>query len=268
MILQNKVAIIHGAAGSLGGAHARTFAKEGAMVYLTGRTPATLERVLVDIKNAGGNAAIIRCDALDENDVKNCLQQIVDRSGRLDISFNAIALGDVQGTPLTEMKLSDFTRPIFNAMNTQFITGTAAGRIMKKQKSGVILSLTATPGGSAYPLVGGFGPACCAMESFSRDLAAELGPFGIRVVNMRSGGSPDSKVFLDAVEQGGDTIRDILKKMAQDTMLKKLPMMNEIANLGAFLVSDKASSLTGYTFDITCGTTQALGHQQYVIPFK
>jgi len=73
---------------------------------------------------------------------------------------------------------------------------------MAKQKSGVILSLTATPGGIGYPMVGGFGPACCAIEAFSRNLASELGPHGVRVVNLRSAGSHDSRPFREALEKG------------------------------------------------------------------
>ncbi|MCF7220734.1 SDR family oxidoreductase [Marilutibacter chinensis] len=68
----------------------------------------------------------------------------------------------------------------------------------------MILSLTATPGGIGYPNVGGFGPACCAIESFSCDLASELGPHGVRVTNIRYAGSPDSRVFREAVEQSGE----------------------------------------------------------------
>ena len=64
---------------------------------------------------------------------------------------------DKQGVPLVEMNLADFTRPISTAMTTQFLTCTAAARVMLRQSSGVILSLTATPGGIGYPLVGGFG---------------------------------------------------------------------------------------------------------------
>lgn len=263
MLLQNKIAIIHGAGGSIGGAVARAFAKEGATVILTGRSLPPLEKVFDDIKRSGGSAEVIQCDALNEDEVNKCLEQIVDKIGRIDISFNAIGMQDVQGTPLTDMKLADFTRPIYTAMSTHFITATAAARQMKKKKSGVILTLTATPGGSAYPLVGGFGPACCAMEGLSRDLAAELGSYGIRVMNMRSGGSPDSQFFIEAVEKGGEEVKAVLRKMADDTMLKKLPLMHEIANLAVFLASDMASAITGNTVDITSGTTNALGHQQY-----
>src|SRR4030095_16987392 len=104
---------------------------------------------------------------------------------------------------------------------SHFITGTATARIMMRQGSGVILSLTATPGGIGYPTAGGFGPACAVIEKISLGLASELGVYGVRVVNIRSGGSPDSQVFLDAMAHGGDKAKEFIKKIEDDTMLKK-----------------------------------------------
>ena len=165
------------------------------------------------------------------------------------------------------MQAEDFVRPVRTAMLTQFLTGTAAGRIMARQKSGVILSLTATPGGIGYPLVGGFGPACCAIEAFSRNLAAELGPAGVRVVNLRSAGSPDSKPFREALEQGGDEVKEFIDKLQDDTMLKQMPMMKDIANAALFLASDLAQRITGVTLDVTVGTTSALNYKLPSIAF-
>ena len=132
---------------------------------------------------------------------------------------------------------------------------------MAKQGSGVILSLTATPGGIGYPYTGGFAAACAAVESFSRNLASELGVFGVRVVNMRSGVSPDSSVFKEAIEGRPEAMKSVLQKMEDDTMLKKLPMMEDIANLAVFLTSDLASMITGVTVDITAGTTAGLNYR-------
>jgi 3-oxoacyl-[acyl-carrier protein] reductase len=191
----------------------------------------------------------------------------LDKAGSLDVSFNLINIQDRQGTPLVEMDAADFVRPVNTAMVTQFLTATTAGRVMRKQRSGVILSLTATPGGIGYPLVGGFGPACCAIEAFSRNLAAELGPAGVRVVNLRSAGSPDSRPFREAMDQGGQEVKHFFDKIQQDTMLKKLPLMQDIANAAVFLASDSADKITGVTLDISAGTTSALNYKLPTIAF-
>jgi enoyl-[acyl-carrier-protein] reductase (NADH) len=152
-------------------------------------------------------------------------------------------------------------------MESHFITGTAAGRAMIKQGSGVILSLTATPGGIGYPTVGGFGPACHVIENISLSLSTELGPYGIRVVNIRSAGSPDSQVFKDAIAHGGDKVIEFIKKLEDDTMLKRMPLMKDIANVAVFLASEWAAGITGVTVDVTCGTTTGLNYKMPQIAF-
>jgi enoyl-[acyl-carrier-protein] reductase (NADH) len=138
---------------------------------------------------------------------------------------------------------------------------------MMKQGSGVILSLTATPGGIGYANTGGFGPACCAVEGFARNLASELGAYGVRVVNIRSGGSPDSRIFREAIDAGGDEVKEFIEKMANDTMLKRMPPMQDIANTAVFLASQMAASITGVTIDVTAGTTSALNYKVTNIAF-
>jgi len=83
----------------------------------------------------------------------------------------------------------------------------------------------------------------------------------VRVVNIRSGGSPDSKVFKEAIESHPDVMKEVLQKMEQDTMLKKLPLMADIANTAVFLASSLAAKITGVTIDITGGTTAALNYR-------
>ena len=165
------------------------------------------------------------------------------------------------------MSSEDFVRPVTVAMRTQFFTMTAAARVMIRQRSGVILSLTATPGGLGYPKVGGFGPACSAIETLSKNLASEVGPSGVRVVNLRSAGSPDSRQFRDALAQGGDRVRTFVRRMEDDTMLKRLPAMADIAHVAMFLASDLAAMITGVTVDVTAGTTAALNYTMPDIAF-
>jgi 3-oxoacyl-[acyl-carrier protein] reductase len=267
MLLNGKNAVIYGVGESLGGAVARAFAAAGARVFLTARRRENAERVAHEIRSSGAKAEVDEVDALDERAVNDHAERVRERVGSLDVSFNLINIRDRQNIALIDMKSDDFVRPVNTAMLTQFLTGTAAGRIMTKQKSGVILSLTATPGGIGYPLVGGFGPACCAIEALSRNLAAELGPAGVRVVNLRSAGSPDSRPFREALDQGGPKVKAFIDKIEADTMLKQLPAMSDIANAAVFLASDLAGKITGVTLDVTAGTTSALNYKLPQIAF-
>ena len=260
-MLQNKNAVIYGAGGSLGGAVAKSLANYGANVFLTGRTTSSLQKVANEILASGGKAEVAQVDALDEEAINRHLEKVVQQAGSVDISFNATGTNVVQNIPLTSMSANDFINPITLMTQTRFLTAIAAGKIMMKQGSGVILSLTATPGGIGYPYTGGFAPACSAIETFSQNLASELGVYGVRVVNMRSGGSPDSQVFKEALEQMPREMEIVLQKMEADTMLKKMPMMADIANLAVFLCSDMARRITGVTVDVTCGTTAGLNYR-------
>jgi 3-oxoacyl-[acyl-carrier protein] reductase len=267
MSLDGRNAVLYGVGDSLGGAVARAMADAGATVYLTARRLENAQRIANDIRAAGLRAEAEEVDALDERAVNRHVERLVDEAGTLDISFNLIGLDDVQGTALVDMSPDDFVRPVHKAMLTQFLTATAAGRIMSRQRSGVVLSLTATPGGIGYAMVGGFGPACCAIEAFSRNLATELGPHGVRVVNIRSAGSLDSRPFREAAAHGGEEVTQFFKRVTTDTMLKELPAMTDIANAAVFLASDLASKITGVTLDVTAGTTSSLNYEVPTIAF-
>lgn len=260
-MLQNKNAIIYAAGGSLGSAIGKAFAAAGATVFLNGRTFEAVQKVADEITASGGTAHPAQVDAMDEAAVNSYLGKVVQQAGTVDISFNLIDLQVVQNLPLVDMSLADFVRPANIAMQSHFITDVAAARLMMKQGSGVILSLTATPGGIGYPYTAGFAPACAAMESFSRNLAGEIGKYGVRVVNIRSGGSPDSKVFADAIAAHPDAMKVVLERMENDTMLKKLPLMADIANTAVFLSSGMAAAITGVTVDASCGTTAGLNYR-------
>ena len=262
-MLKNKNAVIFGAGGSMGGAIARAFAAAGAKVFVTDHRLDNIKKLADEINASGGNAEAAIVDAMDEAAINSYMDNdnMVQQSGTIDIAFNLIATKSVQNIPLVNMKMADFLLPVNIAMQSHFLTDTAAARVMIKQGSGVILSLTATPGGIAYPGVGGFSAACCAMESLSANLAAEVGPYGVRVVNIRSAGSPDSKVFQDAIASAPDEMKIILGKLENDTMLKTLPLMKDIANTAVFLASDMAGKITGVTIDVTCGTTAGLNYR-------
>src|SRR5256712_9324483 len=96
MLLKNKNAVIYGAGGAIGGAVARAFAREGAKVFLGGRTVARLDAVAEEIRSRGGMAESAQVDALDERAVDEHADGVAAKAGSIDISFNLISQGDVQ----------------------------------------------------------------------------------------------------------------------------------------------------------------------------
>ena len=142
MLLVGKTAVVYGAAGSVGSAVARAFAREGASVVLAGRTQAALEVVAAAIRQAGGTAAVSAVDARDETSINRHVDQVVETTGRLDISFNAIAVDHVQGVPLADLSEEEVVGPVAGRVATHLLTARAAGRHMVSQHSGVILTFT------------------------------------------------------------------------------------------------------------------------------
>jgi 3-oxoacyl-[acyl-carrier protein] reductase len=247
MLLENKNAVIYGGGGSIGGAVARAFAREGARVFLAGRTLASLDEVAEQIRSEGGLAETAQVDAIDEQAIDEHADAVAARAGSIDISFNLISHGDVQGTPLAEMPLEDFERPIVTAMRTMFLTSRAAARHMIEQGSGVILVF----GGYGDPMpdyyLGGLQVAFQAMESLRRQLACELGPHGIRVVTLQTGGVPES---IPESFAGREAItEDIVGR----TMLKRAATLADVGDVAAFAASDQASMITGTAINITGG---------------
>jgi len=245
MLLENKVAVIYGAGGPIGGAVARAFAREGARVFLAGRTRAKLEAVAGEIRSNGGAADSAVVDALDEQAVDGYVDAIVAQAGTIDISFNLISYGDVQ-QPLAEISVEDFLQPITNAMRTQFMTTRAAARHMVRRGSGVILAFGGD-GPQTLPGLGGFKVALDAIEGLRQQWACELGPHGIRVVTLKTGGVPES---LPAGFSGGD---EITAGIVQATLLKRAASLADVGSVAAFVASDQARTITATEVNISCG---------------
>src|SRR5207248_8441603 len=186
------------------GGVARTFAHEGAKVFLAGRMREKLDVVAKDITSAGGSAEVAVVDALDEQAVEEHVRAVVSEAGSVDVSFNLITRGDVQGTPLVDMMTDDLLRAVVTGLQSTFITARAAARRMVEQGSGVILHLNSASGAGAMPGMGSTGPADAATEAFMRYLAAEVGPNGVRVCGIWTAGVVETLTREKLAAVGGE----------------------------------------------------------------
>jgi NAD(P)-dependent dehydrogenase (short-subunit alcohol dehydrogenase family) len=260
MLLKNKNAVIYGGGGAIGGAVARAFAREGAKVFLAGRTLVKLDVVAKEILASGGTVETAQVDALDEQAVDKHLQSVIDKAGRVDISFNAVGIPDkdILGVPLVELDVEQFSLPIASYTRSYFLTARLAARRMVPNESGVIMRVTALPSRMGIPLLGGYGPAMAAMEALTRDLSAELAPQGIRVVGLRPQAMPETHTIKDAykprAKASGMTWEQWQEMLASRTHPRRLMTLAEMANVAVFMASDKASGMTGTTINLTMGS--------------
>ena len=145
------------------------------------------------------------------------------------------------------MALEDFERPVIAAVRTMFLTSRAAARHMIRQGSGVIMAF----GGYGDPIpgyyLGGLQVAFQAIDALRRNLACELGPHGIRVVTLQTGGVPET------IPEGFDGREAIVDDIVRRTMLGRAATLDDVGNVAAFAASDRARTMTATALNITCG---------------
>jgi NAD(P)-dependent dehydrogenase (short-subunit alcohol dehydrogenase family) len=259
MLLNEKVAVIYGAGGAIGGAVARAFAREGAKLFLTGRHLAPVEAVAKEVVAAGGSAEAAEIDALDEQAVDEHLRSVTDKAGRVDISLNAIGIPNPKlRAPLVELDIEQFSLPITTYTTSYFLTARLAARRMVANRSGVIMTVTSTPSRTGTPLVGGGGPAMAAVEALTRDLSAELAPRGIRVVGLRPQGMPETARIRESfglyAKASGMSWEQFQESLAGRTHTRRLSTLAELASVAVFMACDQASGMTGTVVNLSMGS--------------
>jgi 3-oxoacyl-[acyl-carrier protein] reductase len=259
MMLENKTALIHGGGGAIGGAVARAFADAGARVYLAGRSRDRLEAVAKDIGDAAGVAEV---DALDERAVAEHTDAVAAEAGGIDIALNAVSVVVENTAPLAELAVDEFMYSIDSYLRTNLITAKAVARHMTARGSGTILTLSTAA--STFGRIGnlGFGTTCAAIEAMTQRLAVELGPSGVRAVCLRPTGIQDAPAAGSFTGQqlaplaaaAGVSVEQLLAQWGENqTLLGRLPTLDQVADTAVFLASDQAAAITGAVVDVTCG---------------
>lgn len=260
LLLENKNAVIYGGGGAIGGAVARVFAREGARVFIAGRTQAKLDAVAHDVAGTGGKVETAQVDVLDQQAVEKHAEEVAATAGSIDIALNAVSVMHDQGTVLADLSLEEFMRPIDGFLRTLFITSKAVARHMGRERPGVILTLSEPGSKLAVGGILGHSVSAAGKEAFSRVLAAELAPSNIRVVGIRphavvdapAAGSYTKDLFQQLA--AGQPVQEFLEGgLAQGTLLKRLPTLSEVAETAAFLASDRAGAMTGTIANLSAG---------------
>ena len=252
--LRDKVAVVFGAGGQVGARVAEELASQGARLFLSGRTEAS-------VKAAAD--AVDSLERLDETAVHEHLDDVVASAGQVDVVFNAIGPQPVEygnATDTMTLPVDKFMVPISTIITSQFITARSAARHMRGQGSGVIMFLSGTPSrGTANTAA--IGAAFGALESLTRSLAVELGPHGVRVVCVRTMGMAETRVMQQTYELAAQTMgaptRKVEELITSRALLGRSPTLADTARLVAFLASDEAAAITGTIVNSSCG--QVLG---------
>jgi 3-oxoacyl-[acyl-carrier protein] reductase len=245
MLLEDKNAVVYGGGGTIGGAVARAFAREGATVHLAGRTLPAQEMVADEIRAAGGGR-----DGPGRRPRRGAGRGTRRARGsrrreprRL---FQRHLPPEPPGHPgPRDVAYEEFEEPVTRRLRTMWITSRAAAPHMVGQGSGVILAFGGY--GDPVPNYGGFQASFGAIEALRRTLSIELGPKGVRAVTLQTGGVPEGipdRKTREAIE----------KSIAKRTMLGRAATLEDVGNAAVFAASDWGKALTAKKLNITCGT--------------
>jgi NAD(P)-dependent dehydrogenase (short-subunit alcohol dehydrogenase family) len=259
-LLKGKHAVVFGGGGSIGCAVATEFASEGAEVFLAGRTKSNIDNVSERIAQMGGRAHAAVVDALDDDAVTAYVNDIAQRSGSVDIVYNAtgpLAAEYGNTKPAVQLSIDEFMFPATTVLKSNFITARAAARQMIEQRSGVILFVTGSPARGHVPGATAIGATFGALESLTENLAIEIGPAGVRVVCLRTLANTDSRTIHQTMEfltAAIDITRDqAVAQIAESNFLKRTAGVADTARAAAFLVSEHAGMMTGTVVNATAG---------------
>jgi NAD(P)-dependent dehydrogenase (short-subunit alcohol dehydrogenase family) len=219
-----------------------------------------VEDVAKHITTEAGDAHAAVIDALDNTAVNDYMDDVARQAGKIDIVYNATgprAREYGNGKPAVELTVEEFMRPTMTVLKSNFITARAAARHMVQQHSGVILFVAGSPSRGHVPGATAIGSAFGALENLTENLAIEVGPFGVRVVCLRTLANVDSRSIQDTMGalagQLNITLDQAIAQVAESNFLKIPATVSDTARAAAMLTSDGARMWTGTVVNATAG---------------
>jgi sorbitol-6-phosphate 2-dehydrogenase len=256
MSLTNKVAIVTGAGQGLGEAIAIRLAQEGCKVTIADINLPSVEIVAQRIKEIKGNSLPLEVDVTKSNQVKSMVEKTVKKFGHLDIVVSNA--GILKSYELTDFPEKDWRRVIEVNLVGYFLLAKEAAKIMKKQKSGVIIQINSKSGKKGSYWNSAYAASKFAGIGLTQSIALDLAPYDIRVNAVCPGNLLDSPLWVNSLYQQyakkwGISKEEVRKKYENGVPLGRGCQYEDVANVLVFLASDEASYMTGQAINVTGG---------------
>jgi len=242
--VEGKVVIITGSSKGIGRTLAQGFAKAGASVALVARTISELEATAGEIKAQGGKALVLTTDVTKSAQVSQMVQKTVKEFGRIDVLVNCAGGGDY--VPLLDMSEEAWDNILDFNLKSVYLCCHAVGKVMVLQKSGSIINFSSASAVVPTPKLTHYCTAKAGVDQFTRTLAAEWGPFNIRI-NAISPGLISTQHNLDVMGAS------MIEQYAKAIPLGRIGKPDDVLGLAIFLASDASTFITGAIIPVSGG---------------
>jgi NAD(P)-dependent dehydrogenase (short-subunit alcohol dehydrogenase family) len=255
--LAGRVAVITGPAKGMGAAITKAFAAEGTQLVLLGRDTAAIESVANEVRGAGAQAIVVRCDLTDAGQCEQGAAEAKQRFGRIDILVNVAGGSGPIGKSGLETTPQEFEDIVRLNMNGCFHTMRAVLPIMMAERYGKIVNVGGTFGMRGRAGRTAYSASKWGLRGLTKSFALEVGAYNINV-NCIAPGMVDGprfrdKVCADLAKRLGITIEEAAKRHAEEYALKRITTDADVANACLFLASDVSRQITGIDLPVDGG---------------
>jgi NAD(P)-dependent dehydrogenase (short-subunit alcohol dehydrogenase family) len=256
MKLENRVALVTGAAKGMGHDICLALAREGANLALAARDIPPLEALGLEIEALGRRALVVPCDVTDEAAVEQMVAQSTERYGRIDILVNAAGVTGPVETPVQEIRAEDFRFVLEANLVGTFLATKHVLPGMIARKYGKIVNISGTSGLRGYKYRAAYSSSKWALRGFTRTVALEVGPHNVNVNALHPGivaGDRMDKLCREKAKKRGWTPEQVYQEYVNEMALRRVTVSQDIANAVLFLVSDDSKNMTGQSVTVDGG---------------